>query len=168
MTHTTRRPASLLQAHSRSEAWREQADEAFGSGAALIDAAAASALPTSFGVFKPVGHLMVGLPLQAQLNALVSMLREEGWPMSALRQFSPVESAAELQAMVDKAGVLAGFGYEITALRRYVRLTEAGYRWLLVQADDTAQAASAAQLGRECGATVAIYYRMLSVEDLIH
>lgn len=154
-------------ADSRSALSIAQADEDGANGAALIDVAAADALPTSFGVFKPVGHVMMGLPTQAQLNALVAALGEAGWPTSALRQFSPVDSATELQAMVDKAGVLAGFGYELTLLRRYQSLTEKGYRWLLVQADDTARASAAAAVARDCGATQALYYRTLTVEELI-
>lgn len=132
-----------------------------------IDAAEADDLPTSFGVFKPVGHLMVGLPTQAQLDALVLALHAAGWPETAVRQFSPRESVAELQAMVDNASSLAGFGYEITLLRRYLSLTEAGYRWLLVKAEDTEQAEAAAELARAQGATLAVHYRTLTVEELI-
>lgn len=160
-------PSPKHESDSRSALLVAQADEAAGSGAALIDAAQAEALPTSFGVFKPVGHVMMGLPTQASLSALVAALSEAGWPISALRQFSPVESAAELRAMIDKAGVLASFGYEITLLPRYLSLTEKGYRWLLVKADDTERATAAAELARTCGATLAIYYRTLIVEELI-
>lgn len=135
--------------------------------APLIDAAEADNLPTSFGVFKPVGHVMMGLPTQAQVDALVAALRSAGWPAAAVRQFLPRESLAELRTMVDNAGALAGFGYEITMLRRYVALAEVGYRWLLVQADDGDRAEAAAQAARACGATLAVYYRTLTVEDLI-
>jgi len=111
---------------------------------------------------------MVGLPTQAQLDAAVVALGEAGWPTSSMRQFSPRDSAAELQAMIDKAGVLAGFGYELTLLRRYLSLTGEGYRWLLVQADDTEHAQAAAKIAQACGATLANYYRTLTVEELIH
>ena len=135
--------------------------------AALIDAADADALPTSFGVFKPVGHVMVGLPTQAHADNLVLALRAAHWPDQAVHQFAPRESAAELQAMVEKAGEMAGFGYEITLLRRYQRLTAAGWRWLLVKAQDGGRAAAAAEVARSCGATVAVYYRSFTVEELI-
>jgi hypothetical protein len=136
-------------------------------GTELINAAEAQALPTSFGVFKPVGYVMMGLPTQAQVDALVVALQDAGWPGLAVRQFSPSESVAELRAMVDNAGVLAGFGYEIALLRRYLALSEAGYRWLLVKVDDGEQAAAAAEIARTCGATLAVYYRRLTVEELI-
>ena len=133
----------------------------------LIHAAEADALPTSFGVFKPVGYVMMGLPTQAQIDALVSALHGAGWSAPGVRQFAPRESAAELRAMVDNAGPLAGFGYEITLLKRYLALTEEGYRWLLVRADDSDRAAAAAALARASGATLAVYYRTLTVEELI-
>jgi hypothetical protein len=135
--------------------------------AELIHSAEADTLPTSFGVFKPVGHVMMGLPTQTQLDALVSALHDAGWPAPGVRQFSPRESVAELRAMVDNAGPLAGFGYEITLLKRYLALTEEGYRWLLVQTEDSESATAAAALARASGATIAVHYRTLTVEELI-
>ena len=133
----------------------------------IIDAAEAADLPTSFGVFKPVGHVMMGLPTQQQVDSLVAALQRAGWPRTAARQFSPRESGAELRAMVENAGSMSGFGFEINLLRRYLTLTEAGYHWLLVKADDTKQAAAAAEMARGCGATLAVHYRTLTVEELI-
>ncbi|MFN0182982.1 MAG: hypothetical protein ACKVQR_04100 [Aquabacterium sp.] len=143
------------------------AREGTAGGTELIHAAEAAELPTSFGVFKPVGHVMTGLQAQGQMDALVSALHAAGWPAASVRQFSPRESLSQLRAMVDNTGPLANFGYEITLLRRYVALTEEGYLWLLVKVEDSEHAAQAAALARACGATVAVHYRTLTVEDLI-
>ncbi|WP_425259298.1 hypothetical protein ACPOLB_00405 [Rubrivivax sp. RP6-9] len=124
-------------------------------------------LPTSFGVFKPVGHVMVGLPTQSEADALAVALQAAGWPRAAVQPFVPSDSAAELRALVDNAGPLAGFGHEITLLRRYQQLTAAGYRWLLVRVEDSRPAAAAAEIASACGATLAVHYRTLTVEDLI-
>jgi hypothetical protein len=124
-------------------------------------------LPTSFGVFKPVGHVMVGLPTQGQTDTLVSALLAAGWASAEVRQFTPRDSVTELQALVDEAGPMAGFGYEITLLRRYLALAQEGQCWLLVKVSGTEQAAQAAELARERGATLAVHYRLLTVEDLI-
>jgi hypothetical protein len=59
---------------------------------------AADKLPTSFGGFKPVGHVMVGLPTQAQADALALALHGAGWDKAALLHFAPHDSVAELQA----------------------------------------------------------------------
>lgn len=160
-------PAHENESALRPASSATTADEGATGSTELIHSAEADALPTSFGVFKPVGYVMMGLPTQAQIDVLVSALHSAGWPAPGVRQFAPRESVAELRAMVDNAGPLAGFGYEITLLKRYLALTEEGYRWLLVQADDSERAAAAAALARASGATLAVYYRTLTVEELI-
>ena len=156
-------PQSVTQTRSADSA----AAESVADSAALIRTSEAGDLPTSFGVFKPVGYVMTGVPTQAQLDALVSALHSAGWPAPDVRQFSPQESVAELRTMVDSAGPLAGFGYEITLLKRYLALAEAGTQWLLVRAEDSERAASVAEEARHCGATLAVYYRTLTIEELI-
>lgn len=131
------------------------------------DTLAADAVPTSFGVFKPVGWLMVGFPMQAQADVLVGALQGAGWSSAEVLHFKPRESVSELRAMVDNAGSMAGFGYEITLLRRYLALAEEGYCWLLVKAGDADKAAAATAVARECGARLAVHYRTLTVEELI-
>ena len=133
----------------------------------MSDIASIDGVPTSFGVFKPVGWLMIGLPTKAQADALVSALQGSGWPSAAVLHFTPSESLSELEAMVEHAGAMAGFGYEITLLRRYVTLAKEGYCWLLVQVEGAEHAAKAAEIARASGATLAVHYRTLTVEELI-
>jgi len=128
---------------------------------------AAEGLPTSFGTFKPVGHVMMGLPAQTQADALATALHDAGWASTGVLHFTPKEEVHELQALVDNAGAMAGFGYEITLLRRYLDLAKLGYRWLLVKVDDADHAAAASEIARTNGATLAVYYRLLTVEELI-
>lgn len=160
-------PDPQLASDTRPAHSAAPADEGETGNAALIHAAEADTLPTSFGVFKPVGHVMTGLPTQVQIDELVAALLAAGWPASDVRQFSPRESVAELRAMVDNAGPLAGLGYEITLLKRYLALAEKGTKWLLVKADDNERAATVAEAARNCGATMAVFYRTLTVEELI-
>lgn len=124
-------------------------------------------VPTTFGAFKPVGWIMVGLPTQAQADALAATLAAAGWPADTVQHFAARESREELDAMVERAGPLAGFGHEIVLLRRYVTLAHQGYRWLLLKADGTEHAQAAADTARAAGATLAVHYRLLSVEELI-
>lgn len=131
------------------------------------DIASSESVPTSFGEFQPVGHVMVGLPTQGNVDALIDALHEAGWPPESLLRFTPRQSVEELQALVEGAGPLAGFGYEITLLRRYLELARNGYRWLLVKVDGTDEAAAAVQHARACHATLAVHYRRLVVEELL-
>jgi hypothetical protein len=127
----------------------------------------AEAVPTSFGAFKPVGHLMLGLPTQAQCDALQEALLGAGWPRDEVRNFAPGESVAQLEAMVDNSGTVAGFGYEINLLRRYLALAREGCVWLLVKVADLEHAQAATELARARGALIAVYYRTLTIEDLL-
>ncbi|MFZ2990643.1 hypothetical protein [Ideonella sp.] len=134
--------------------------------AAVSDTVAPASMTTSFGGFKPVSHVMVGLPAPAQLDALALALNGAGWRSEAVLRFVPKESVAALQILVDNTGAMAGFGYEITLLRRYLALSEQGTQWLLVKVDDLENAQALADLARAQGASLAVYYRMLTVEEL--
>lgn len=120
----------------------------------------------SFGTFKPVGHVMVGIASTSATSALERALFRAGFE-SGLVWITPSESAEELQALIDTASPLAGFGYEITLMRRYVELSQSGYRWLLVKVDSNEQAQLVGDAAREAGATLAVRYGRLVIEELI-
>lgn len=120
----------------------------------------------SFGTFKPVGHVLVGISSTSATSALERALFRAGFE-SGLVWITPSESAEELQALIDTASPLAGFGYEITLMRRYVELSQSGYRWLLVKVDSNEQAQLVGDAAREVGATLAVRYGRLVVEELI-
>lgn len=131
------------------------------------DTLSGATAPTSFGVFKPVGHLMVGLPTQAAADALMHELHDAGWAPADLLHFAPRDSIRELEVLVDRAGAMSGFGSEITLLRRYLTLAREGQRWLLVKVDGAAGAQSATDCAQRHGATLAVWYRRLTVEELL-
>ena len=69
--------------------------------------------------------------------------------------------------MAEDPGPLAGFGYELPLVQRYVERTQQGYAWRLVKVDGDEQAAQAADMARQGGATLAVHYRSLTIEELI-
>ena len=60
----------------------------------MNDAARAEPLPTSFGAFKPTGHVMVGIPSLEQAGSLTGALRAAGWAEEAVTPFTPRENVA--------------------------------------------------------------------------
>ena len=52
-------------------------------------------------------------------------------------------------------------------MRRYVELSQSGYRWLLVKVDSNEQAQLVGDAAREAGATLAVRYGRLVIEELI-
>ena len=123
-------------------------------------------LPTSFGAFKPVGHLMLGLQTPEQLAQVSAALRQAGWADDDVVPFAPRESVAELKSLIDNASGLA-FGYEITLMRRYLDLARKGCHWLLVHAEEPEAAERAAAIAREHGALLAVHYRKMTIDELI-
>lgn len=122
---------------------------------------------TMFGTFKPVGHLMVGMPATTQSHALTEALDQQGWPDGSLAAFAPGDSVAELQAMINDASGVTDLGYEVTLLRRYLALAHEDYQWLLIKVNDSDHARQAAHIASGHGATLAVYYRSLIIEELI-
>jgi hypothetical protein len=124
-------------------------------------------LPTSFGTFKPKGHILLALKSKEQSDALRKDLLDAGWAESAINDFTPRETLEELQAMVDNASGAAGFGYEITLMRRYLKFAREGHSWLLVKAEEDERAEEVARIAKLHGAPMAVHYRTFTVEELI-
>lgn len=124
-------------------------------------------LPTSFGVFKPDGHVMVGLRTLQQAADLRAALQTAGWDRESLLDLTPVQAVTAFEAMVDNAGAMADFGHELPLVHRYLDLARDGQRWLLVKVDDPELAPQVADVARVHGATLAVHYRPLGSEDLI-
>ena len=124
-------------------------------------------LPTSLGSFKPVGHIMVALPNDDAADALTKDLFAQGFTAEDVLHFSAAEGGGDMAQMLDGASDFAGFGYEITLMRRYLDLAKQGYRWVLVYAPEDEQAERVKEAALRQGAPMAVKYHSLAVEDLI-
>ena len=124
-------------------------------------------LPTSLGSFKPVGHVMVALPDRTAAQAFVSDLGRNGFAPEDALHFDSDEGGDKMADLIQGASDFAGFGYEITLMRRFLDLSRKGFRWVLVYAPDDELAARVAEAGQRHGAPMAVKYHSLAVEDLI-
>lgn len=124
-------------------------------------------LPTAFGAFKPTGHLMLGFPTRETLRRARQALVAASWSDSELVQFGSSEAAEGMQALIDGASSFAGFGSEISMMRRYAALSRKGWCWLLVPAPDETSAHRAADIARMHGAELGVHYGALVVESII-
>lgn len=124
-------------------------------------------IPTSFGSFKPTGHVMVGLPDRDSLNALRTALLAAGWLPEHLVDFTPRETVEEMSALIDNASPLAGFGSEITMMRRYVEEARRGTCWLLVKAEGNDTLQRLGDMARQHRTRLAVAYGLLVVEELV-
>lgn len=124
-------------------------------------------LPQSLGTFKPVGHVMIALPNADTAQDAALALRDSGFDAEDILHFDSGEGETRMREMIEQSSEAAGFGYEITLMRRYHKLSEEGHRWLLVYAPEDEEAAQVAVVAKRFGAPMAVKYHRLAVEDLI-
>lgn len=123
--------------------------------------------PQSFGTFKPVGHVVVAMPDDERAARAVRALYERGFETEDVLQYTAAEEDDEMDRMLQHASDFAGFGYEVSLMRRYKQLANEGASWLIVYAPDDDHAQRVADTVREHGALLAEKYHRLVIEDLI-
>lgn len=123
--------------------------------------------PMSFGVFRPVGHVVVAFDSEAVAAEAAALLRSQGFDDEDLLLYSADEEGRLMSAMLDHTSGSAGFGYEITLMRRYQALARQGCGWLVVYAPDDAHAQRVGEVAERFKAKLAERYHRLLIEDLI-
>lgn len=123
--------------------------------------------PQSLGAFKPVGHVVVAMPDDRSAAAAVQALLQRGFEPEDILEYTAAEENDEMDRMLQHASDFAGFGYEITLMRRYKALAAEGASWLIVFAPEDVQAERVAETARAHGALMAEKYHRLVIEDLI-
>ena len=125
--------------------------------------------PQSFGTFKPVGHVVVAMPDDDRAAAAARALRAAGFEAEDILEYTAAEEDDEMDRMLADATAngVAGFGYEVSLMRRYQELAKEGASWLIVFAPDDDKASRVADVARAHGALMAEKYHRLVIEDLI-
>ena len=123
--------------------------------------------PRSFGAFKPVGHVVVAMPDDTRAAAAAAALRAAGFEAEDILEYTAAEEDDAMDRMLQHASDLAGFGYEVSLMRRYQALARDGASWLIVYAPDDARASRVAETVKTHGALMAEKYHRLVIEDLV-
>ena len=121
----------------------------------------------SFGVFKPVGHVVISFPQPAQAAAAASALAGLGLRPGAVRHYDAKEMLRQIDADIARASPLAAIGQEMNLVLAHRALAERGYHWLVVFAGSDAQARQIARTAQACGAERAQHYGHFIIEELI-
>ena len=119
------------------------------------------------GILNPVGHIVLGFPNDSVTAEAVAALRAAGFAAEDILTYTASEATARLRERVETASQAAGFGYEITLMRRFLALAEEGCGWSIVYAPDDASAGRVTEVARRLGAKCAVRYHRLANEDLI-
>ena len=123
--------------------------------------------PAAYGVFKPVGHVIVALPTAADAQGAHSALLADGFDAADIMAYSPDEMMRQADTDIEQAGVLAGIGQELNLVKAHRALAQEGYNFLVVKAASDDGAQKVADIARRFHATRAQKYGHLVIEELI-
>lgn len=123
--------------------------------------------PTSFGVFKPVGHIVIALETEAQAQALATGLLALGFVATEMVHYTPEEMKNQVQAQLLTASPLASMGQDLNLIKAHQALAEAGCSFLVVHAPEAEQVQQVTLVATSLNAKSAQRYGSLIVEELI-
>lgn len=121
----------------------------------------------SFGVFKPVGYLVVSFPKAEQVDQGMDAMTEQGLSTAGINRYTDREMLEQIDADIAGAGVLASVGQEMNLVKAHRALAERGYHWLVIPAHDRDEAARIADCLAACGAERAQLYGRFIIEEMI-
>jgi len=121
----------------------------------------------STGILNPVDHVILAFKDDGVTAEAVAALRAAGTIEEDILAYRAEEATPRLRERVESASQAAGFGYEITLMRRYLAYAEQGAGWLIVYAPDDAAVQRIVEVARRFHALCAVRYHRLANEDLI-
>ena len=121
----------------------------------------------SFGVFKPVGHVVISLPGAEAADRAAQALRKLGLPDDAVHRYTDTEMTRRIDEDVANASPIASIGQEMNLILAHRVLAVRGYHWLVVRVTDDEQAVQVARACEAQGAERAQHYGHFIIEELI-
>ena len=121
----------------------------------------------SLGALNPVGHVVLAFANDAIAGDAKADLLQAGFTGQDILGYTSAELFPDLDNMIRKASGAAGFGYEITLMRRYLTLAGEGCGWLVAYAPEDDLVAKVTQVAKRFGARTAVRYGRLINEDMV-
>ena len=119
------------------------------------------------GILNPIGHIVLAFKDDAVSAQAANTLCETGCSDADILLYTAQEAVPRLRERVRTASEAAGFGYEITLMRRYLAFAEDGAGWLIVYAPDDGVVQRIVGVAQRFKALCAVRYRRLANEDLL-
>ena len=126
-----------------------------------------SELQESLGAFNPVGHAVLALENDTVAADARQALLAAGFQDQDILVYTSGELFPDLNEMMRTASGAAGFGYEITLMRRYMTLASECAGWLVVYAPEDELTDQVREIAKRFNAKSAVHYGRLVHEDLV-
>ncbi len=121
----------------------------------------------SYGVFKPVGHVIVAFPSEEECHDAGAALFAAGFADEDVTGYTPARMLAQVEQDLAHAGMLAGIGQELNLVKIHGELARQGSSFLVVRARNQEAADMIAETAIRFHALRAQRYGSLLIEELI-
>ncbi|OYT93817.1 MAG: hypothetical protein CFE43_00260 [Burkholderiales bacterium PBB3] len=122
--------------------------------------------PTTFGVFKPVGHTVIAFASDAERQVANMKLSGIGFGPESIVTYSSGEMVAQVDEELSQASPFANFGYEMDLIKAHRALAKHGSSFLVVEAPTDEQAQQVAGLVKTLKPQAAQHYGHFMIQEL--
>ncbi|GAP37697.1 hypothetical protein ABXN37_21475 [Piscinibacter sakaiensis] len=122
--------------------------------------------PEAFGVYKPVGHVVIAYEDEARLERAAGVLSRLGFEPRDLERVSPERMRAQADADVANATPLSSLGQELNLVKAHRELAARGCHFLIVDAPDDTRLDRVREALQAEPAVVAQRYGRFIIEEL--
>ena len=123
--------------------------------------------PTSFGVFKPVGHVVVALENADIAQKMSDQLMAQGFSNADIVHYTPQEMMRQVDSNLQTASALASLGQDLNLVKAHRALAQEGSSFLVVHAPEAEQVKHIQTIANTMKAKSAQRYGSLIVEELL-
>lgn len=121
----------------------------------------------SFGIFKPVGHVVICFPRAAQADAAARALVDAGVSAADVRRLTDREMLTLSERDLHAASAVADVGQDLNLVHAHRQLAARGYHWLIVRAPGVDAARRVSDIAQAQGAERAQRYGTFIIEEMI-
>ena len=123
--------------------------------------------PTSFGVFKPVDHVLMSFATAAHSDTAVRGLLDAGFAESEIWRYTPSEMREQAETDIGNASPLASLGQDLNLVKAHLALALQGQSFVVVSTADSEHVQRATDVATRAQATRAQLYGSLVIEELV-
>lgn len=124
-------------------------------------------IPESFGVFKPVGHVVITFRALSDLLRAEAALHEQGFAASEIVHYTSKEMIEQVNAEVERASPLAALGQDLNLIKAHREWAQEGCSFLVVHAPEQAHVDKVNAVAHTLKAVAAQRYGRFVTEELI-
>ena len=122
---------------------------------------------TSFGVFKPVDHVLISVATPAACEGAAQAMLEAGFSAADIERYTPEEMRLQAEFDIQNASALASLGQELNLVKAHRDLALLGQCFVLVHAPEDEQVRRISEVAALFHATRAQHYGSLMIDELV-